>query len=378
VKRYTGPIVDVDVHHRAKSDAEIYSYLPKQWQEFVKGNGREYVSLSPAGPSTFALAPGDGRRMDAWGDEGFYPGSDYEMLRKQLLDPYNYFRAILTHDVGSFATHLNQYYARAVCQAVNDWNIDNWLQKDKRLYSVVVAPMAEPEEAAREIRRVGKHPQMVSVLFSGNPLGRPMGDPLFHPMYEAAADMGLAISVHIGNDRPNGQMRSAGGTKGYIEELSQWSQQAMHYISSLIVHGVFEKYPNLHVVFKEYGVAWLPSLMLRLDDHTDLLRRESPWVKRWPSEYIQKHIKVSTQPIEESPDGRSRLIDLLQTVDGMDDVLCFSTDYPHWSMDEPEYVARLLPTPWLRKVFCDNACVAFNWRPPADGTVSAQLATAKI
>jgi hypothetical protein len=154
----------------------------------------------------------------------------------------------------------------------------------------------------------------------------------------------------------------------FVESVSLWHQQAMHYISSLITHGVFEKFPDLHFTFKEYGVAWLPSLMWRLDENYASLKRESPWVRDLPSNYIRRNIRLSTQPIESSPNARG-LADYLGTVEGIEDILCFSSDYPHFSMDEPAFLARQLPKEWHRKIFCENACNVFGWKLPDEAPV---------
>jgi predicted TIM-barrel fold metal-dependent hydrolase len=364
--RYDGPIVDLDVHHRPKSDAEILDYLPGRWREYATADPRSIQPVEPPSTTGAAMLSNSARRADAFPPEGGLPGTSYEMLREQLLDRHNYFKAVLTHDVGDFATHLNPYLAAAVCTAMNDWNIDHWLPLDDRLTGLVVAPFSMPELAAEEIRRVGAHPQMVGVLLAGSPLGRPFGDPVYHPIYKAAAEMGLALSIHpAGSDRPNVSMRAVPGPfMTVIEFTSGQAQQASHHISSFIVHGVFEKFPDLHLVVKEYGIAWLPSAIWRLDQHYAHLRLESSWVKRWPSEYIHDHVKLATQPIEKSHDAHDGLATLLQTVDGMEDILCFSTDYPHITFDDPDYVARQLPRGWERKVFCENACAAYGWEAP--------------
>ena len=135
---------------------------------------------------------------------------------------------------------------------------------------------------------------------------------------------------------------------------------------------MFEKYPRLQFVFKEYGVAWLPGLMWRLDDNYCLLRDESPWVKRAPSEYVREHVKLSTQPIEQAGRTSQGLVELLATIDGIEHMLCFSTDYPHGAMDEPGFVASQLPAAWLPLVFESNACASYGW--PMLGHVSS-LAT---
>jgi predicted TIM-barrel fold metal-dependent hydrolase len=266
---------------------------------------------------------------------------------------------------------LNPEFTAAVCSAFNDWTIDAWLSADPRLAAVIVIPNAHPSLAAEEIRRVGSHSQLVGVLFSGNPLQRPLGDPIYDPIYEASAEMGVNIMVHSagGSDRPPVYM--AGGTPSLaLQAVPQLSQPATHYISSLITNGVFEKYPGLSVQITEYGLAWLPGLLWRLDERYDLLRRESKWVKKFPSEYVMDHIRLSTQPMDEGP-HRHALAQVLETVDGIEELLCFSSDYPHLTTDDPTYTARLLPRAWLQKVFCENACKLWGWPLPKESPTAA-------
>jgi uncharacterized protein len=372
--RYEGPIIDTDVHHQIV-DSEVIEYFTAPWKDYIAGGGRRLPLQAPSATGS-ALLPTGGALADSYPEDGSRPGSDYGLLNSQLLDKYGYFRALLTHGVGDFATHLNQYFTVELTRAINDWNIDKWLGHDDRLYSVVLVPTALPDVAAKEIRRVGTHSNMAGVLLCGDPIGRPFGDPLLHPIYEAAAEVGIPIVFHVsGCDRPNSQMRTVGGPKwNPMQLVPESGQSAMHHISSFIVHGVFEKYPGLKLLFNEYGVSWLPNLVLRLDENYDLLRLESPWLKKRPSEYIHDHVRLSTQPLEESPDDKGGLVRLMETVDGVKDILVFSSDYPHISFDEPTYIARLLPAAWQRKVFCENACELFGWSLPAEDWVNPALA----
>ena len=77
-------------------------------------------------------------------------------------------------------------------------------------------------------------------------------------------------------------------------------------VSSLVIEGVFERFPRLKVVLIEGGFAWLPSLMWRLDKLFERMRDEVPHLKPPPSEYIREHIWVTTQPMEEPDDRRHR------------------------------------------------------------------------
>lgn len=372
---YDGPIIDVDVHHRPKSDAEIVQYLPPQWQRYVNSAGPDRLPLVQMKKSTGRLGLNLRRRLDAFPADGTMPGSSYELTKAQLLDKFHYTRALLNWDLGDYACNMNPYFATALCRAANDWNINSWLAtSDDRILSVVIVPSAFPQEAAAEVRRVGKHPRIAGVLLAGNPVGRPFGDPMFHPIYEAAHEMGLVIIIHAtGDDMPTKETAHAGGAVATNwDEVVSYNQQAQHYISSFIVHGVFEKYPGLLVQITEYGIAWLPSLMWRLDAQYDALRLESPWVKKWPSEYILSNVRFSTQPIDDSP-HRHGLAQLLETVDGIENIICFSTDYPHSSGDDHTYVARQLPAAWHRKVFFENACATFRLDPASEAANYAKV-----
>ncbi|MDF3311469.1 amidohydrolase family protein [Rhodococcus sp. T2V] len=362
---YTGPITDVDVHHRVRADGEIIEYLPEFARRLVTSNPHGHYDLQPPNILASAAFRNGARRADAYGSEGGIPGWNYDQLRTQLLDRYPYYRAVLTHDLGEFGMNLNPDLAAAVCSAANDWTIDRWLSRDERLRGLVVCPLAVPERAAAEIRRVGTHAQMDGVLLVGSPLGRPLGDPVYHPVYEAAAELGLTLANHQATSgRPKVTARTTPSPLTTLAEtITMHSQEAATITSSFIVNGVFEKFPDLKLVIIEYGVAWIPSLLWRLDQFNDLYRLESPWVKKWPSEYVRESIKFSTQPIETGKTPHE-VADFLRSVDGIEDLLCFSTDYPHMSFDDPLYVARHLPQEWLRKVFCDNACASFGWAPP--------------
>jgi predicted TIM-barrel fold metal-dependent hydrolase len=367
MSRYDGPVVDVDVHHRPKSDAEVVAYLPKRWQEYVNANPRMAFPLYPPPPTGGSvLGGGFGMQADLIPPDGSAPGSDYRFMCEQLLDPGNYHKAVLTFYNGDWGGHLNTYFTRELHRAFNSWNLDTWLSiDDDRLMSVVALPSAEPEEAAKEIRRVGGHPKIVSALIGTNALGRPLGDPAYHPIYQAASEMGLSVAVHPSViARPGPMMLGVGGGKTMAEDVNGFAQQGMHYLTSLIVNGVFEKYSNLHFVIKEFGFTWVPGVMWKLDEHYDLLRLESPWIKRLPSEYIREHVRFSTQPIEESADRPDAMAELLRSFDGMEDLLVFSSDYPHPTMDEARFAERTLPAEWLPKVMCENACELYGWPIP--------------
>jgi predicted TIM-barrel fold metal-dependent hydrolase len=60
----------------------------------------------------------------------------------------------------------------------------------------------------------------------------------------------------------------------------------------------------------------------------------------------------------------------------MEDMLCFSTDYPHLTFDDPNYIARLLPAEWHSKIFFDNAVDFFGWQSDAKAAFGVRSSTA--
>jgi hypothetical protein len=365
-REYDGPIVDTDVHHSWRSQEEILAYLPARWRDELRGHPELTQLLNPA-ITSYPPPMGTNKRLDAYPTDGAPPGSVYSVMKEQLLDPFNVQAAILSYDVGMNPGVPNPYLARDLTRAMNQWSTERWLEGvDDRLYGAVLAPTQHPQEAAEEIRRAGAHDRMAEVLLVPNGLGLPFGHPVYHPMYEAAVEMGLPIAIHSGGDQAKlgTHMTAAGNPGNRLEFHCLAPQSTIHQLVSFITHGVFEKFPTLRLLIIETGVAWVPWLFWRLDALFDDLRAESPWVRRPPSEYFRQHVKLSTQPLEYSQ-RPGDLVELLEAFGGLDDVLAFGTDYPHWDTDDPLFVGRRIPREWWLKVFHGNARSTLRLAPAA-------------
>lgn len=354
---YDGRVIDVDVHERWKSASEILERLPARWRRYAEGlSDGTRTALMPAGV-TYPFQRGVNKRLESLTPEGFRSGPDYELFRAQLLDPHPIEYANLSYDIGQEVAQKNPYFASAIASAMNDWVIETWLPRDDRLCTVIVIPGELPEEAAREIHRRGADPGVTGVLFSWNGFGKPLGHPVYDPIYRAAEEMGLPIVIHgAAGETEGGAAHTAAG--GLPNSRLEWhtllQQPTLTHFASFVVHGTFEKFPSLNVLFTETGIAWVPGYLWSLDAHYDVLRAESTHVRELPSEYFRRHIKLSTQPFELTP-RKEQLIELLEAFGGMEDLLCFSSDYPHWDADDPFAVASRIPRSWLPKVFHDNA-----------------------
>jgi predicted TIM-barrel fold metal-dependent hydrolase len=79
-------------------------------------------------------------------------------------------------------------------------------------------------------------------------------------------------------------------------------------------------------------------MLWRFDKDWKGLRREVPWVERPPSEVIREHVRMTVAPLDR-PDAPAQLLEVIDQLLS-DDMLMFSTDYPHTHFADP---AEALP-----------------------------------
>jgi predicted TIM-barrel fold metal-dependent hydrolase len=345
-------VIDSDVHNNWASADVLLEHLPAAFREYLERG--ELPGPRGAFPHAHRpwLHPEDFKRADAAPPGGAAAGSDYRFMREQLLDRYELDFAVLTGEEAiEVSTLANPHFAQALASAYNDWLVEDWLGRDPRLKgSLVVAPQ-DPAGAAREIRRAGGHPDIVQVLVSSG-AQRPYGDPFYDPIWEACAELDLPLAAHLGGQGGiNANPTGCGPPTFFWEAHALLCETGMGHVASVIAHGVFERWPNARFVLIECGAAWLPAILWRLDADYRALRKETPWLKRLPSEYAREHVRLTTQPLEQ-PRVAGALWPALEDV-GAQDMLLFASDYPHWDFDDP----RLVPIPrdWRDQVMDGNA-----------------------
>lgn len=103
----------------------------------------------------------------------------------------------------------------------------------------------------------------------------------------------------------------------------------------------------------EGGVAWIPTLFWRLDSYWKALRNDAPWLREPPSEYLRRHVRFGTQPLER-PENDAHLLAVLEMMDA-ETILMFSSDYPHWDFDSPARAFPRLPDQLREAIFSGNA-----------------------
>jgi len=301
-------------------------------------------------------------RDDARSPDGSAPGADPAHTARQLLDANGVSRAVLIGgEVLGLGAMPDPDVAALIASAYNDWLAATWLSADDRYRGTIVVGAQDPALAAAEIRRAGADERFVAVLL---PLTNIlMGQRHYYPIYEAAAELGLPVTVHPNSGegifRTSPSMAGAAPTY-YVEWHTGLSQVFAANVISLVCHGVFERFPGLKVVLTEGGLGWIPDVMWRLDKNVKGLRDEVPWVRRLPSEYIVDHVRFTSQPLPEP--RRRRHLHLLCEIVEAERTLMFSSDYPHWDYDDPRHALTTLPPQIRRRVEVENAVETYGAR----------------
>ena len=341
--------IDCDIHPAVGGTrTTLLPYLDDHWKEQVVSRAIDGLDLTSYPPDM----PLSGR--PDWRPKSGKPGSDFEMVRRQVLDELGSSHAICNVLYGAQAV-FDPYMAAAFCKAINDWIAAEWLSRDPRLRASIVVPMQAPDLAVDEIERLAGDRRFVSVLVlaQGESL---LGRRHYWPVYAAAERHQLPITIHAGS-----QYRMAPSSIGwpsyrleyYIVEAQAFQAQVL----SLIVEGVFGKFPGLKVVLAESGVAWLPAFMWRANKTWRGVRVEVPWVDREPAQIMRDHIRLTTQPFDSPPDkaGVEQLIDQI----GSDKMLLFSSDYPHWQFEGDAVIPPHIPLSIVEKMCVDNPIETF-------------------
>ena len=339
------PAVDCDIHPTVPTTRTLLPYLDDYWREHIIRRGLDADNLELS--SYPASAPLNCR--PDWRPDRGLPGADFDLLCKQALDTFQSRYAICNVLNGAAIMHSEDLSA-ALCRGVNRWLAAAWLDRDPRLRGSIVVPVHSPELAAEEIDRCAEDQRFVQVLLlsmTEMPLGRRQN----WPIYRAAERHGLPIGIHAGSSFRH-PPSALGWPSYYLEDYISQAPGFAASLNSLVTEGVFQKFPGLKVVLLESGVTWLPAYFWRINKTWRGVRAETPWLERLPSEIIREHVRVTIQPFDE-PEEPAQIATIIEEI-GCDEMLLFSTDYPHWHFDDSDALPDGLPESLVRKILVDN------------------------
>jgi predicted TIM-barrel fold metal-dependent hydrolase len=198
---------------------------------------------------------------------------------------------------------------------------------------------------------------MGQILIKAEP--RPAwGDPKYNPIWEAATKHDITVSCHLSRSHHEELPQPPVGFPSYNHDfMVTYSLLAANQVMSLVFDGVFDRYPTLRIVLVEHAFTWILPLMWRMDA---IYEARKSWVdiKRKPSEYVKDHIKFTTQPLD-YPEDKTELTRAFEWME-CEKILLFSSDYPHWTFDDPRWLVKHLPEHAREAVMFRNGIATYH------------------
>jgi uncharacterized protein len=335
--------IDCDIHPGIPNASVLLPFMDDYWRDqFISRaiDGLELASYPPGAPLSC--------RPD-WRPAKGKPGTDLDLLRSQALDAFG-LRLAICNPLYGCQVAFSETMGAVTCHAVNEYIAREWLDREPRLRASIVVTGQSPELAAEEIEARAADRRFVQVLLLAS--GELMLGRRYHwPIYRAAERFNLPIGIHAGTmyrypTTPNGWPTH------YVQDYAANSNLFASQLHSLISEGTFLKFPGLRVVLIESGVTWLPGFMWRADKTWRGVRGEVPWLTQAPSKLVREHVRLTIQPIDAPPDPAEleRVINQI----GSDEMLLFSTDYPHWQFDGDQALPEALPARLRQRILLDN------------------------
>lgn len=241
-------IISSDAH--AGALPQMYRpYLPAKWHDEFD------VWLSELGMPWFDMT--DDRnwdsavRMRALDDEGITA----EVIFPNTLPPFYDILAHLSGVPRDGATFERKW---AGLQAHNRWLVDFCNQAPERSRGLIQLLPNDVDAAVAEMRWAAAHPVIGGVMLPAVPPNHAV-EPYYHerydPLWRTAAELQLPIHQHQGTGSPDPSPgQDAARAITYVDH-ELWTRLTL---SHLIVGGVFEKHPDLRVVWTEMpGLRWV-------------------------------------------------------------------------------------------------------------------------
>lgn len=191
------------------------------------------------------------------------------------------------------------------------------------------------DEAVRDIHWIADHGLRGGVLLPGVPPGSgisPLHAPVYDPVWHACEDRGVVVNAHGGSASPDyGEYPSS--QLIWLMEVTWFSHRPLW---SLILSGVFDRFPSLRLVVAEQGCSWIRTALDAMDQfyaHAvkgnigELRFLEPHSLDRMPSEYWRSNCSVAASFLHRDDCARRSLL-------GADHIM-WGSDYPHLEGTRP-------------------------------------------
>ena len=217
---------------------------------------------------------------------------------------------------------------RRCIDVYNDWCAELQKKSGGRLLPVAHLPTFLQPEATKDYIQRLKGLGLKAMQIPLSPRGVRYNSKEMEPMWAAIEESGMPLSIHIG-----AYLHFTGhGSLG--ANLNNNLQPFNGLFGLLVFSGIFDRHPDLKVVFTEGGAGWVAATLMGADkvyrDYGDVLK---PQIRHKPSYYWHRNCWATFM---DDPVALKMLDEI-----GADRIM-WSVDYPHAEgvMGESEFIVR--------------------------------------
>ena len=274
-----------------------------------------------------------------WNHKGWEGLGAFNAEERKLANDLLGFKAHIVFPTSAFDQVLAAKDQKIILGGVEALNkgMATFCSVDKRMHGAAYIPFAYGEDIALKfLKQAIKDGFSVIMIDTIAPQGsKSSTHPDFDIVWKEIEENDIAITLHVGadngwdpvplsfyNNGSNVPAHKEGDAPRDALAYMGISYCAELFLASMIFDGVFSRFPKLRVGVVELGASWIISWMKHLDQSYRAFRRlqDLSQVELLPSEYVQKHIKVTAFPGED--------IGWLLN-NGAADLMMFASDYPH-------------------------------------------------
>jgi predicted TIM-barrel fold metal-dependent hydrolase len=278
------------------------------------------------------------------------PGSDPALVAQQLLERQGVGMAVLVPGMRGLLPNVD--LDAELCTATNRWLKETWLG-DPRYRGTIRVAAGDPRLATREIERWAGDEAFVQVAVPMQS-HQPYGQRRYLPIWEAAAEAGLPVAIHIdGGASIDFHPTPAGYVRYAVEYATLYPLNFAFHLASFVAEGVFDRLPGLKIVFTDGGFDLLAPIVWRLDKDWRPTREDFPWTTSLPSDYLREHVRFCSNGLEGPLDGEG-WEDWLNLGDAAD-LLLFASNYPQRDYDPPGQAFAGVAETLRRRIMGENA-----------------------
>ncbi|PZC48854.1 MAG: putative metal-dependent hydrolase, TIM-barrel fold [Chloroflexi bacterium] len=225
---------------------------------------------------------------------------------------------------------------RECFRVYNDWLAEFCSYSPDRFKGLALISLYDPQLGAKELERCAKMGLSGAMIWVTPPEDRPYSLDVYDVFWAQAQETNMPLSLHP----PTGMLRPKLEFEPEKRALRHTfaAQEVQLALSTIIISGVLERFPQLKMVSAEYDIGWVPYWLQQIDRSASGPRSYNSGfptaLTMKPSDYFHRQCYAT---YIDDPAGIPYRRDV-----GLDSVM-WSSDYPHAASIWPkskEYIAR--------------------------------------